>query len=134
MLVGFSGFGDCLEFPQLDAGGNSEERSILDLLDYLVAKMTDDQKEFTFQEVSQICYEEGLFEWMMEGKEYDGVFTVTPKCRSSMGRLLSRYAPSTDGNKLPRRYVRNGMVYHFGRRGKGRYRRYFVKNIKPSII
>jgi len=128
-IVGFSGFGDCLEFPQLDAGGNSEERSILDLLDYLVAKMTDDQREFTFQEVSQICYEEGLFEWMMEGKEYDGVFTVTPKCRSSMGRLLSRYAPSTDGNKLPRRYVRNGTVYHFGTRGKGRYRRYFVKDI-----
>jgi len=128
-IVGFAGFGDCLEFPQLDAGGNSEERSILDLLDYLVAKMTDNQKEFTFQEVSQICYEEGLFEWMMEGKEYDGMFTVTPKCRSSMGKLLSRYAPNTDGNKLPRRYVRNGAVYHFGTRGKGRYRRYFVRDI-----
>ena len=126
-IVSFAGFGNCLEVAQLEAGGNSEERGILDLIDYLVARMTGSIKEFTFQEVSQICYEEGLFEWMMEGKDYDGVYTVTPKCRSIMGRLLSRYAPSTDGNKLARRYVRDGKPFYFGTRCKGRHRKYFVQ-------
>ncbi len=126
-IVAFSGFGDCLEVPRLDAGGNSEERSILELLDYLIAKITDHQKEFTFQEVSQICYEEGLFEWMMEGRDFDGIYTVTPKCRSAMGRLLGRYAPSTDGNRVARRYVRAGRAYYFGTREKGRKRRYFIQ-------
>lgn len=126
-IVAYAGFGDCLEVPQLEAGGNSEERNIHDLLDVLIAKITNQEKEFTFQEVSQICFEEGLFEWMLQGKEYDGTFTVTPKCRSALGRMLSRYAPTVDGNKLPRRYVRGGKTFQFGTRGKGRYRRYFVK-------
>ena len=126
-IVAFAGFGNCLEAPELESGGNSEERNILDLIDYMAAKMTSSVKEFTFQDVSQICYEEGLFEWMLEGKEFDGVYTVTPKCRSAMGRLLSRYAPSTDGNKLPRRYVRTGKSYYFGTKCKGRHRRYFIE-------
>lgn len=127
-IVGFAGFGNCLEAPELEAGGNSEERSILELIDYLIAKMPGTTKEFTFQEISQICYEEGLFEWMMEGKEFDGVYTVTPKCRSTMGRLLTRYAPSIDGNKIGRRYVRDGKAYLFGTRCKGRHRRYFIED------
>jgi len=126
-IVAYAGFGDCLEIPQLEAGGNSEERNIHDLIDYMTAKIIDSEKEFTFQDISQICFEEGLFEWMLEGKEYDGVFTVTPKVRSNLGRLLSRYAPNSDGNKIPRRYVRGGKAYYLGTRGKGRYRRYFVK-------
>jgi hypothetical protein len=105
-------------------GGENEDDRGADL----VAKMTESAKEFTFQEISQICYEEGLFEWMMEGKEFDGVYTVTPKCRSAMGRLLSRYAPSTDGNKVARRCVRSGKAYYFGTRCKGRHCRYFIQD------
>ena len=126
-IVAFAGFGNCLEDPRSDVGGNSEERNLLNLIDYLIAKVIDNGKQFTFQDVSQICYEEGLFEWMLEGREYDGVYTVTPKCRSTLGRLLSRYAPNVDGNKAPRRYIRSGKPYLFSTRGQGRSRRYFVE-------
>jgi hypothetical protein len=126
-VVAFAGFGNCLEEPRSDVGGNSEERNVLNLIDYLIAKVIDNGKQFTFQEVSQICYEEGLFEWMLEGREYDGVYTVTPKCRSALGRLLSRYAPNVDGNKASRRYIRSGNPYLFSTRGQGRSRRYFVE-------
>lgn len=127
-IVAYAGFGDCLEQPDLDSGGNSEERNVHELLDYLIARITHTRAEFTFQDVSQVCFDEGLFEWMLEGKEYDGVYTVTPKCRSALGRLLTRYAPSIDGNKVGRRYVRDGKAYLFGTRCKGRHRRYFIED------
>lgn len=126
-IVGFAGFGNCLEVPQLESGGNSEERSLLDLIDCMAAKMTGSLKEFEFHELGQICYEEGLFEWMLEGREYDGVFSASPACRSKLGRVLGRYAPNTDGNKSARRYTRGERAYLLGHRDKNRKRRYYIQ-------
>jgi hypothetical protein len=126
-IVAFAGFGDCLETPPVESGGNTEEGCIRNLIDYLRVKTNEQRQEFEFKEICQICHDEGLFEWMLEGSERDGVFTPSPKCRSALGRMLSRYAPSTDENKAPRKYVVAGKAYCFGTRDKGRKRRYFMQ-------
>ena len=130
-LVGFAGFGNPLEKVQLEQAGDSEERNIHKLIDRMVDLSLTDRGEFDFQTVVNICHEEAIFDWMLDGREQEGNFKLTAKARSALGLTIGRYAPNVDATGHPRLYRRGeSIIVEFGCKGQGRHKRYFVEQ-KP---
>jgi hypothetical protein len=138
-IVGFAGFGNPLEKVQLEQAGDSEERNIRRLLGGLrKLAIHDNYEEFTFQEIVTLSNDEGLFEYLMEGKMDNGNFKLSGKSASKLGLMLGKYAARTDGDRArPPRIFRKIKHFNvneveiiddvsFGYKGEGRQRRYCI--------
>ena len=128
-IVAHSGFGNCLEAPQLAVGGNNEDRQIRELLSVLMEGMFSTRREFTFQDVVNAAQENDLFSWLLDGRKSDGDFILSARSKSSFGLLLGRYGPNVDLRARPRSFrVESGASILFGSSGKGRNKRYFIED------
>jgi hypothetical protein len=138
-IVGFAGFGNPLEKVQLEQAGDSEERNIRRLLGGLrKLSVHENYEEFTFQDIVTLSNDEGLFEYLMEGKMDNGNFKLSGKSASKLGLMLGKYAARTDGDRArPPRIFRNIKHFtvneveiiddvSFGYKGEGRQRRYCI--------
>jgi len=120
-IVGFAGFGDPLE---KEVVCDMEMRDVLLLVAAMVrGALGEHAGEFTPGEMVDLCHDEGLFEWMMDGRLVEGSFKLTAKARSSFGLMLGRYAP----NGSSRTYKVGENVVRFGQKGAGKLKRYFVE-------
>jgi len=127
-LVAHAGFGNCMERVQLESAGDSEERNIRKLIDALVDLSLTDRGEFSFQRVVNVCHDEGLFDWMLDGRDQEGDYKLSAKARSTFGLTLGRYAPNVDATGHPRMYRKEvDRLVLFGCKGSGRHRVYFVE-------
>lgn len=133
-IVLHAGFGDPCEAAPLDDNSGSNERSdMAALVEALWLRMVDGdgrslkKKEFTFQELVDICQENECFGWKMEGtwkKDKDSGeewLELNQKSKSGLGLLWSEKY----GGQVMQ--LRNGTRVRFGHRGKNRHRKYVVE-------
>ena len=150
-VVGFAGFGNPLEKVQLEQAGDSEERNIRKLIDKMrQMALGDNRGEFDFQTVVNFCRDDGLFDYMLDGREGNDGFKLNPSSSSRFGLTLGRYAPKVSGgfwgkdndkSRPPRKYRRKVLeddafrkkaigseeVLVFGCYGEGRGRRFYIE-------
>lgn len=138
-MVAFAGFGNCLEKVEVENAGDSQERNIRRLLtsmnqERLKPEIDENivpglsRREFTFQHIVDICHEDGIFDWMLDGRLDGDHFRLKPGANSKLGTLISRYAPSTDSKEKFRTYrvgsTEENIVVKLFSRGEGRHKRY----------
>jgi hypothetical protein len=134
-LVAHAGFGNCLEQPtEREYGGAPENKAIVDLISLIIEKEPGVSVIYrNFQEVVDICHENALFDWLLDGRMKEGNYEVTTKVRSSFGLLLGRYAPYVGDTKNPKKPISYKIDFdgqqktvYFGCKGKFRHKKYFV--------
>jgi hypothetical protein len=140
-IVGFAGFGNPLEKVQLEQAGDSEERNIRKLIDRMRdMALGDNRGEFSFQQIVDFCHDDGLFDYMLDGRETQDGYKLNASSSSRFSLTLGRYAPKVSGGYIgnggdrsrpPRKYRRKieageEMVY-LGCFGDGRGRKYFIE-------
>ena len=149
--MGFAGFGNPLEKVQLEQAGDSEERNIRKLIDKMrQMALGDNRGEFDFQAVVNFCRDDGLFDYMLDGREGTDGFKLNSSSSSRFGLTLGRYAPKVSGgfwgkdndkSRPPRKYRRRVLeddanrkkavgleeVVVFGCYGEGRGRRFYIE-------
>ncbi|MFZ4695810.1 MAG: hypothetical protein ACOYMV_11850 [Verrucomicrobiia bacterium] len=131
-LVQFAGFGDCLAEASLDNAVDTETADMRALVKHLYDAMPagESQVEMPFQRIVNLCHEEGLFDWVMDGKvNDDGDFILKPEYSGRFGKILKRYAPLKEQG---RRVFRIGTDVRVGLNvsGKNRHRRYVLSIVK----
>jgi hypothetical protein len=141
-IVGAAGFGNPLERVQLESAGDSEDRNIRKLIDRMRdMALGESRGEFSFQQVVDFCHDDGLFDYMLDGKETQDGYKLNASSASRFGLTLNRYAPKVsggfcgkDGDKTrpPRMYRRKteeggDEAVFFGCYGDGKQRRYYVE-------
>ena len=121
-IVIAAGYGDPCAKPTLDAGGDEQSRDMETLIRLLYdhrepAKLSNDGREYvyTFAEIARFCWQNELFSWFLQGKEYetrDGEMRVelSPSSTSTLGKLLK----SNVGKKYR---LSDDVVIKFSRRG-----------------
>lgn len=123
-IVGFAGFGNPLE---KEAACDREMRDLILLLVRLEElSLGEHEGEFTAEQITDLCADESLFDYMMEGRHVDGHFKLHPKVRSSFFLMLGRHAPDVAAHGF-RPYKCGEKVIRFGRKGEGKRRRYIVE-------
>jgi hypothetical protein len=108
-IVEAAGLGNLFE-PRLESetSGSKDDTQMRKLASHCMAYLSYHTREarFTFQEIIDLCYEHGLFEFMLDGKEERNGNNVSlipnPSTRASFGTLLKKYAP-----------INTGRVWHF---------------------
>jgi hypothetical protein len=145
-MVAFAGFGNCLEKPVLENAGDSQDRNIRRLLAAMnqermkpaldeMAIAEAERREFTFQNLVDMCDQDSIFDWMLEGRKEYGNFKLNPRACSKLGTLFSRYAPSADSREKSRTYriptsnkndhgEPETIVVKLFSKGEGRHKRY----------
>ncbi|MFZ4695455.1 MAG: hypothetical protein ACOYMV_10045 [Verrucomicrobiia bacterium] len=128
-MVQFAGFGDCLAEPILDTAGDTETADVRTLVKLLYGDMQpgDSQVEFQFQRIVNLCYQEGLFDWMIDGKKDDDDFILKPESSSRLGKMLRRYAP-VEGRRVFK--LETDLRVGLKVTGKNRHRRYILSIVK----
>ena len=121
-MVEFAGFGNCLAEPQLDNAGDTETQDMNALIESLVEGMRARRAEFTFQQIVNRCFEQGLFEWVLDGKEDGADFVLKPHAASRLGKIVRKYAP-IEGQRVFRLPKGKAGVHVSG---KNRHRRYII--------
>ena len=126
----------------MESAGDSEERNIRKLIDRMRdMALGENRGEFNFQTIVNFCHEDGLFDWMLEGKETSDGYKLNASSASRFGLTLNRYAPKVSGGycgkdndktRPPRKYRRktpegNEEVVVFGCFGDGRGRRFYIE-------
>lgn len=135
-MVEFAGFGDMLAPAVLENAGDDEDNDINALVTLLAH--ASGSGEFTFQEVVHTAWENGLFPWVMHGREEtltlkEGWASVLSlkldgKNNSRFGHILGRHTKGERGGIFTVRMPDRTLVkYRFYLKGKGRHRRYHVK-------
>jgi hypothetical protein len=135
-LVAFAGFGNCLERPaEREFGGAQEGKAVKDLISLAMERdQVSSRVMLSFQDVVNICHENGLFDWMLDGKIVGDNYEVSSRTRSTFGLMLARYAPFVQDKKTPKKPIsykidfegEERLVY-FGCAGKFRHRKYFIE-------
>lgn len=141
-IVGAAGFGNPLEKVQLESAGDSEERNVHKLIDRMrEMALGENRGEFSFQQIVDFCHDDGLFDYMLDGKETQDGYKLNASSTSRFGLTLNRYAPKVSGGfcgkdadktRPPRKYRRKAEEGHeevvaFGCFGDGRHRRYYIE-------
>jgi hypothetical protein len=141
-VVGHAGFGNPLERVQLESAGDSEERNIRKLIDRMRdVALGENRGEFSFQQIVDFCHEDGLFDYMLDGRETQDGYKLNASSASRFGLTLNRYAPKVSGgfcgkdndkSRPPRKYRRkstegNEEAVVFGCFGEGRGRRFYIE-------
>jgi hypothetical protein len=97
-VVGFAGFGNPLEKVQLEQAGDSEERNIRKLIDRMRdMALGDNRGEFSFQQDVDFCHDDGLFDYMLDGKDTQDGYKLNSSSASRFGLTLNSYAPKVRG-------------------------------------
>jgi len=153
-MVAFAGFGNCLETVQIENAGDSMERNIRRLLVALNSERMKPEldrteipdaarREFKFATIVDLCYRDGIFDWMLDGRQEDGHFVLKPGANSKLGTLISRYAPSADSRENSRTYriptgekTEHGdiatIVIKLFSRGEGRHKKYVFEVVESK--
>jgi len=141
-IVGHAGFGNPLERVQLDSAGDSEDRNIRKLIDRMrEMALGESRGEFDFQTIVDFCNEEGLFDWMLDGKDTNEGYKLNAASKSKFGLTLKRYATPVSGgycgknndrSRPPRKYRRTTPegfeeIILLGQYGDGRHRKYYIE-------
>lgn len=137
-MVEFAGFGDMLAKPVLENVGDTENEDTTSLVRHLWDSGQGTTRDFTYQEIVHICWQEGLFPWNMQGREefcplregMPGVNTLRldDKCNSRMGLLLKRHTPERGSVHSFRPAQGAPLVrVRFSSKGKGRHKRFHVR-------
>ncbi len=150
-----------LEKVQLEAAGDSEERNIRKLIERMRDESlrndeTTGREEYQFQQIVDFCYEDELFDYILDGRQTDGHYKLSSKSQSKFGLCIKKYFPSISAAgktiKLPRKYrVTYGApilaqeaksagerrppvdaLHYVGAFGDGRHKRYFIE-WKPAV-
>jgi hypothetical protein len=128
-MVAYAGFGDCLAAPIGENMGDTEGADMRAMVTALAATEAETTKriEFTFQEIVNICHENGLFDWLLDGKEKEeGLekdFVLKPESNSRFGIMLRRYAPTKDARVFR---LTPELTVLMSCTGKNRQRRYVL--------
>ena len=140
-MVAFAGFGNCLENTRIEGAGDSENENALRLLEVLNNERNNpeidklslpgaDRREFKFQQIVDICYHDGIFEWMLEGRFEDDHFRLRPDATSKLGKMLARFAPGSESREKHRAFsISSGAEsarLKFFTTGVGRKKRYVI--------
>lgn len=118
-IISAAGFGDLFEKrPDSESSGNSADQDIRRLCHLIVETMHETpgkdgldtllsapvpEQSFVFDELVQLSYREGLFQYFLEGKEaFDNVLNINKihlnqKGAAMFGACLKRYAPESKG-------------------------------------
>ena len=160
-IVGHAGFGNMLEKVQLESAGDSEERNIRKLIERMRDEsLRNDEKTgreaYQFQQIVDFCHEDGLFDYILDGRLTDGHYKLNSNSLSKFGLCIKKYFPSTGGAgkaiNLPRKFrvtygapinaqeskavgERHPVVdalHYVGSYGDGRHKRYFIE-WKPAV-
>lgn len=136
-MVEFAGFGDMLAPAKLANAGDTENEDITDLVRLLWEDGAGAARDYTYQEVVHLCWQEGLFPWNMQGREEawplrEGMPAVVTlrlddKCNSRMGLLLRRHTPERGSVHAFRPTAAAIAKVRFASKGKGRHKRFFVR-------
>jgi hypothetical protein len=139
-MVGFAGFGDCLERPlDLENCGDSETDDIRALVECVSQDGTT--RHLTYHEVIHILWERGLLPWCMHGREEfaEDLGKVTLKLNDAsnarLGTLLQRNCSGERGEIHVFKSAtdpRTTRRVRFSCRGKGRHRRYLFEEISTK--
>lgn len=135
-MVAYAGFGDCLVSEELESAGDTEWSNMKDLITRLSNIEDKKSAEYTFQEIVNLCYEEGLFTYLLDGREVENKvggmvesvdYVLKPDSNSRFGKLLQRFAPF---GKQPRVFkLPTVHQVKFSSTGKGRSRRFIVEKV-----
>lgn len=141
-VISAAGFGDLFERrPDSESSGNSADTDMRRLVHLMVEAMGPDllkerpRHEFTFDNLVQMSFQEGLFSYYLEGKEsFDNVanitkLTLTNQSNARFGAALRSYAPDAGTNESGRKKGRTWELPHNSRlrlqsTGSGRSKRY----------
>ena len=126
----------------MESAGDSEDRNIRKLIDRMRdMALGENRGEFSFQQIVDFCHDDGLFDYMLDGKETQDGYKLNASSTSRFGLTLNRYAPKVSGGfcgkdadktRPPRKYRRKAEEGHeevvaFGCFGDGRHRRYYIE-------
>jgi hypothetical protein len=149
-IVGHAGFGNLLARVDLESAGDSEDRNIKKLIERMRDSDLTENKagrlEFTFQQIVDFCDEDGLFDWILDGRQTDNGYKLNAKSSSKFGLSIKKYFPPVKKNKNPRKHrvvyeplltplneypQRRGapiQEFHYvGTVGEGRHKRFFIE-------
>lgn len=100
----------------------------------------ENRAEYSFQTIVNFCNEDGLFDYMLDGKETADGYKLNASSASKFGLTLNRYAPKVSGgycgrdsdrSRPPRKYRRKTPegeeTVLFGCFGEGRGRRFYIE-------
>lgn len=134
-VISAAGFGDLFERrPDSESSGNSADTDMRKLTHLLIAHFSTTQileprprLEFTFDQIVQASFQEGIFSYYLEGKEsYDNIanvtkLTLTNQSNARFGAALRAYAPEKKGRtwELP-----HNSRLRLQSTGSGRSKRY----------
>jgi hypothetical protein len=130
-MVYFAGFGDCLAMPEMESGGDSEWDEVKKLVAKLASFVEGNSCEFTFQEIVDICAEEEILEYKMDGpkkvvEEGETHYYLNTGAKTHFSRFLAKWAPK----KQARRYkLGDGHTIGLSSVGEKRQKRYVVKKL-----
>jgi len=152
-IVGHSGFGNPFEVVELDSAGDSEDRNIRKLITRMRDESLENEdeygvKKFIFQELVDFCHEDGLFNWVLDGKQTDSGYQLNKSSKSKFSHIIEKYFPTTyNGPKKPTKPPREfrfrygalitksswerkdpvDAIHYAGSTGDGRHKRYFIE-------
>lgn len=90
--------GNPLEKVQLEQAGDSEDRNIRKLIDRMRdMALGDNRGEFSFQQVVDFCHDDGLFDYMLDGKDTQDGYKLNSSSASRFGLTLNSYSPNVSG-------------------------------------
>ena len=131
-IVEFAGFGNCFEEITLDMAGDTETADMRALVKHLYSLMQEgeSQIELTFQRMVNLCHEQGLFDWLLDGKmDDDNDYVLNPKSNGKFAKVVHRFAPLKERG---RRVFRLALDLRVGLHvdGKHRHRRYVLSIVQ----
>ena len=130
-MVKYAGFGDGLAAPEVGSAEIDTTDTDMHSLVRTLAKELDEEGkkrvEFPFQDLVDLAHEDGLFEWLLDGKDKEGHYLLEHKSSARFGLLLRKYAPFNKGGRVFR-LAADRSVKMFAT-GKNRHRRYVIDRI-----
>ncbi len=134
-IVMAAGFEDPCQKPKDEESTNTQEVDARELVKQLVFHMGDAKhREFTFQEMVDLCYEHKCFEWKLDGKIKGGGTgpNAEPEwfeCNKASASALGRVFGTDMAGQIysVERGKGEGVRVRFGKRGNNRHRKYMVE-------
>lgn len=157
-IVGHSGFGNPFEKVELETAGDSEDRNIRKLITRMRDESLENEdecgsKKYIFQELVDFCYEDGLFNWILDGKQTDRGYELNKSSKSIFSNIIKKYFPTTyNGPKKPTKPPRKfsvsygalinkcsgerkdpvDAIHYVGSTGDNRHKRYYIEWMPAS--
>ncbi len=149
-LVQFAGFGDPLAIVEDDDDDMDNEAADMRVLIKVMAESLlsgeQDHVEHSYQAVVNMAHDNGLFEWILDGKEVETTegpytkkdFMLKADAHSKFGKLMKRWAPAAGDAKGPKfRIFRLGkadgsQIVRTSSTGRAGRRRYILELPKEA--